>query len=171
MAFSGGQGPKNSSRSMAFSAVQGPVNINSPRRPLSGVPGPKHVRRMPNGAGPDYSILKSAGVFTSTRVIQQRHPGMKISDVISLMKVMTQPDRGHQLYAGEYKELERNIKVFYKCPPELISSEALARYGFTKAEYHHNYYKDPRTIGSLHKHTDEYLALIEKYSPYRLINQ
>ena len=49
--------------------------------------------------------------------------------------------RDDPLYIGEYKQISGNMKTFYKCPPELIKDEALAKYDLNRDVYTSLYYQ------------------------------
>ena len=59
---------------------------------------------------------------------------------MNAMKSMTR-HRDDALYIGEYKQISGNMKTFYKCPPELIKDEALAKYDLNRDVYTSLYYQ------------------------------
>ena len=67
----------------------------------------------------------------------------RVTNVIRALTAMNRP-RQHPLYIGTFVRVSERVKIFYKCPPQLVSSEALRLYGIEAESYAHLYQRSPR---------------------------
>lgn len=68
-------------------------------------------------------------------------------------------------YVGEYKEIG-NIKLFYKCPPELLHADALLPYSISPDAYTDLFYKDFKPNSSCPTDWASYVATLLSNTPY-----
>lgn len=67
-------------------------------------------------------------------------------------------------YIGEYKELRKGTKVFFKCPPDMVNPKALAYYNVSLQTYRAGYYEECKSASFPTK--TELLKRIFDASPY-----
>ena len=82
-------------------------------------------------------ILTCPGPYAPVRSVQRRNGSYSSVDIAKVMNSLT-VDRTDPNYVGELKEVShesRPIRVFYKCPPEKVSEEALAQFGISHSVY------------------------------------
>lgn len=88
------------------------------------------------------AVVQTDGCFASSRCLCRKNT-YRVLNVIRAMTAMSRP-RLHPLYIGTYVRVSERVKVFYKCPPHLVSAEALRLYGVDAASYTHFYRRNPR---------------------------
>ena len=90
-----------------------------------------------------FDILRTDGCFVSARVVKRRHRRFSTSAIVMAMVWLTHA-RNSAEYVGEMRHLVHKVKIFYKCPPSLVSETALRKYGLTRNEYQDLFSRDPR---------------------------
>ena len=88
------------------------------------------------------AVVQTDGCFASSRCLCRKNT-YRVVNVIRAMTAMSRP-RDHPLYVGTYVRVSERVKVFYKCPPHLVSAEALRLYGVDAETYGHFYRRNPR---------------------------
>ncbi len=112
-----------------------------------------------------FAILRTDGSFVSARVVKRRHQRFGTSDIVMAMGWLTRA-RNSAEYVGEMRHLVHKVKIFYKCPPPLISETALRKYGLTKNEYQELYFRDPRPPKGGPFDWNAYFATVMQNSPF-----
>ena len=88
------------------------------------------------------AVVQSDGCFVSSRCLCRKNT-YRVTNVIRALTAMNRP-RQHPLYVGTFVRVSERVKIFYKCPPQLVSSEALRLYGVEAASYARVYQRSPR---------------------------
>ena len=84
------------------------------------------------------SVLMSPGPCTPLRVVQRHFSGMRADTVMMAMMAIQRP-RHHPDFMGYLSMAKKKIRVFFKCPPDLVSPSALAFYGISLEAYTKQY--------------------------------
>ena len=118
-----------------------------------------------------YRILSLPGGYVPVRTIQRRCLGFSAANIRQLMQDLTTPV-GHPSHLGQFIEIKkarkgRSLKVFYKCPPNLVTEEALAKFSMSLEEYKRAF--QSKLVE--YRYTDqakdeEYLAELQANDPY-----
>ena len=86
-------------------------------------------------------ILTFPGPYAPVRSVQRRNGSYSSVSITKVMRDITL-DRHDVNYVGELREVShesRPIRVFYKCPPEQMSSTALQPFGVVHEAYEEAY--------------------------------
>ena len=116
------------------------------------------------------ATLLCHGTFCTADMVRNRLPSSQCRTfpvIRQMMRTISVP-RTDILHIGMYKNVTGRTRVFYKCPPDLISDEALNHYGVTREEYMRKYtssqYPNCRSRHLLK--WEEYTQLVFSASPY-----
>ena len=66
---------------------------------------------------------------------------------------------------GRYIEVTGNTCIFYKCPPHMVTDEALTRWHLTWNEYSLQFTSLP-AVNQTNRHNDSYWQRVASNSPY-----
>ena len=114
--------------------------------------------------GVQRTILEQEGSVVLSRILQRRKNKFRASALIQAMKDMSR-SQSDRHYVGEYKEIG-NIKLFYKCPPELLHADALANYAITPEDYANLFYNDFKPNSGCPTDWASYVATLLANTPY-----
>ena len=114
--------------------------------------------------GVQRTILEQEGSVVLSRILQRRKNKFRASALIHAMKDMSR-SQSDRHYVGEYKEIG-NIKLFYKCPPELLHADALLRYNIDPQEYTNLFYNDFKPNSGCPTDWASYVATLLANTPY-----
>ena len=135
-------------------ATLGSTTYRSPRQP----PGPVTELEMQR------AILQQPGAVISTRVLLRKCPKFRINGVMEAMRTMSQAEH----YVGEMGQIQSHVRVFYKCPPQLIQPEALQRYGVTLEDYMFQFDQNPQPIRGGPTDWESYVTKLMEHAPYNV---
>lgn len=110
------------------------------------------------------AILQQPGAVISTRVLLRKCPKFRINGVMEAMKAMSQAE----CYVGEMGQIQSHVRVFYKCPPQLIQPEALQRYGVTLEDYMFQFDQNPQPIRGGPTDWESYVTKLMEHAPYNV---
>ncbi|ELT87203.1 hypothetical protein CAPTEDRAFT_194845 [Capitella teleta] len=113
-------------------------------------------------------ILFYPGPYVPVRNVRRKYPRYSTDFYVSAMIHMT-VQRDTQTYIGELRFLPSRVKVFYKCPPQLVQMAALQKYGFTLESYTETFHKSGGA--SKEEESPAYHRAIMEYSPYEEVLQ
>ena len=113
-------------------------------------------------------ILTFHGSYVPLRHLHYLKIGKKanVDEILAVMNGLgaAPPSPNH---FGTVAILRGNSKVFYKCPPHLLHSDAnLERFGLTRERYSEFYYSPQTAYAPSAVITESYRRLLEQSSPY-----
>ena len=113
-------------------------------------------------------IMHCDGAFVSSRILCRRiTKAYRVANVIRAMKCMSRP-RESPHYVGQFVRVSERVKVFFKCPPRMLGSEALELYGLTPDDYHKIYFGSPRPLDGSVSNWDSYVESVMSCCPYSI---
>ena len=110
------------------------------------------------------NILESAGCVVIPR-ITARWKNIRVNRVVEAMFAMTRPSCSEN-YVGEFHQISGRNKVFYKCPPDQIQPQALARYGMALEDYGKQFYSCSKPGDRAPYNWLEYVEMLMRNCPY-----
>ena len=114
------------------------------------------------------AVLRSEGCFTSSRnILRQVRSTFRVAHVLQAMGSMTH-SKSHHLHIGTFVRTSERTKLFYKCPPSMVTADALAVYGMTADEYRHFFYRNPRSERSSDRGWQQWVLNAVNHYPYEL---
>ena len=90
-----------------------------------------------------HRIVTTEGMFLTVRLVKRRVSRYPTGFIIKTMREFMSRPPEHPLFIGCYREPPRT-KVFYKCPPHLISDEALASVSCSREVYKEMFHSVPK---------------------------
>ncbi|ELU13324.1 hypothetical protein CAPTEDRAFT_198768 [Capitella teleta] len=114
-------------------------------------------------------IITFPGPYAPIRSVQRRNGTFSSANISLVMREMTVSPQSPR-YVGEFKELaheSRPIRVFYKRPPDAISTEALGAYGISTQAYKDAYYSELKAYLRDHSKDMLYRDMLKHGSPYK----
>ena len=108
------------------------------------------------------NVLLQPGCVVSTRVILRKCPKFRINGLLEAMQAMRQAE----YYVGELCQIQSHVRVFYKCPPQLIQPEALEKYSVSLEEYTFQFEQNPQPARSGPSDWESYVTKLIEHAPY-----
>ena len=108
------------------------------------------------------NVLLQPGCVVSTRVILRKCPKFRINGLLEAMQAMSEARH----YVGELGQIQSHVRVFYKCPPQLIQPEALEKYNISLQEYMHQFEQNPQPARGGPSDWESYVTKLIEHAPY-----
>ena len=99
---------------------------------------PIRFKRKEKYTSVEEALVRQPGPVVIARVFARKYRNLSMSMITSAMTNLTS-EPGMPSYFGQYKVVSGGTKVFFKCPPALLHTQALETYGLTAEAYQQMY--------------------------------